>query len=283
MLPVLFSLPTPWGPQPVYAYGVMLGLSFIVGFHLVERVGSARDGIARPILGNAYLIAALCGVAGARVLYVLENSEQFAEQGARWFDVTSGGLAAYGGVIGALLGSAAYLRWKRVSFGAFGDAAAPAVGVGTALTRVGCYLYGCDFGTPLPDGAPGWLQGLGRFPRWQLDALGLNGSPAFLHHVQLYGLPASASRSLPVHPTQLYEALGGLLLLALSLYLWRRRRYQGQVILVIGIAYAALRFMFEYVRDDPERAALFGFSSAQWFSALLGAGCVLVLSARRTP
>jgi phosphatidylglycerol---prolipoprotein diacylglyceryl transferase len=281
MLPVLFTVPTPWGPQPVYAYGVLLGLSFIVGFQLVERVGHARDGIARPILGNAYLCGAVTGVIGARVLYVLENREQFAEQGARWLDVTSGGLAAYGGVVGALLGAALYLRWKRASLAAFGDAAAPAVGIGTALTRVGCYLYGCDFGTPLGQGAPGWLQSLGRFPRWSTGDLQLNGSPAFLHHVERYGLSADAASSLPVHPTQLYEALGGLLLLGVALLVWRRRRFQGQVILAVGLAYAVLRFVLEYWRDDPERAQLFGFSSAQWFSLLLGAACVLVLSTRR--
>jgi phosphatidylglycerol:prolipoprotein diacylglycerol transferase len=139
MLPVLFSLPTPWGPQPVYAYGVLLGLSFIVGFQLVERVGSARDGIARATLGNAYLAASLCGVVGARLLYVLENQEQFAGSDAGWLDVTSGGLAAYGGLAGALLGAGLYLRWKQTSLAAFGDAAAPAIGIGTALTRVGCY------------------------------------------------------------------------------------------------------------------------------------------------
>jgi prolipoprotein diacylglyceryltransferase len=53
------------------------------------------------------------------------------------------------------------------------------------------------------------------------------------------------------------------------------------VILVVGIAYAVLRFAFEYLRDEPERAALFGFSSTQWYSVVLGASCVLVLSARR--
>lgn len=280
MLPVLFSLPTPWGPQPVYAYGVLLGLSFIVGFQLVERVGNARDGIARATLGNAYLAASLCGVVGARLLYVLENQEQFTESDAGWLDVTSGGLAAYGGLVGALLGAGLYLRWKQTSLAAFGDAAAPAIGIGTALTRVGCYLYGCDFGTLLGAGAPAWLQALGRFPRWRGEH-GLIGSPPFLHHAQFQGLPPDAAASLPVHPVQLYEALGGLLLLGLSIYVWQRRRYQGQVILAVGGGYALLRFALEYLRDDPERAFWGGFSSAQWFSLLLGAACVVLASVMR--
>ena len=295
MLPILFTLPTPWGPQPVYAYGVLLGASFLVAFASIERIGSARDGADRATLGNAFLVAALCGMVGARVLYVLENREQFEESGARWFDVASGGLAAYGGVAGALIGAALYLRGKHTlskgtapalrggaSLRIFGDAAAPAVGIGTVLTRVGCYLYGCDFGQPLPESAPAWLQRLGRFPRWHYEPLPLYGSPAYLHHVLRFGLPKDATSSLPVHPTQLYEALGGLALFALATFVWKHRRFQGQVILVVGMAFALMRFMVEYLRDDPERVELLGFSSSQLYSLVLGAGCALAYSALRS-
>ena len=106
MLPILFTLPTPWGAQPVYASGVMLGASLLVAFTSIERIGSARDGVDRAILGNAFLVSAVVGMIGARLLYVLENREQFEDSGARWFDIASGGLAAYGGVAGALLGAA---------------------------------------------------------------------------------------------------------------------------------------------------------------------------------
>jgi phosphatidylglycerol:prolipoprotein diacylglycerol transferase len=279
MLPILFTLPTPWGPQPVYAYGVLLGASFLVAFTSIERIGSARDGADRATLGNAFLLAALCGMVGARVLYVLENRDQFEESGARWFDVASGGLAAYGGVAGALIGAALYLRRKSVSLRVFGDAAAPAIGIGTLLTRVGSYLYGSDFGQPLPQSAPAWLQSLGRFPRWHYEPLPLYGSPAYLHHVLRFGLPKDATSSLPVHPTQLYEALGGLALFALAAFVWKRRRFQGQVILVVGMGYALMRFLVEYLRDDPERVEILGFSSSQLYSLVLGAGCALAYSA----
>jgi phosphatidylglycerol:prolipoprotein diacylglycerol transferase len=279
MLPILFTLPTPWGAQPVYAYGVLLGASFLIAFTTIERIGSARDGVDRAILGNAFLLAALTGMIGARVLYVLENREQFEQSGARWFDVTSGGLAAYGGIAGALIGAASYLRGRNVSLRVFGDAAAPAIGIGTVLTRVGCYLYGCDFGKPLPQGAPAWLQSLGRFPHWHYEPLPLYGSPPFLDHVQRFALSRDAASSLPVHPTQLYEAIGGVALLVLALRVWRRRRFQGQVILVVGMAYALMRFAIDYLRSDAERVELLGFSSSQLYSIALGAACALTYSA----
>jgi phosphatidylglycerol:prolipoprotein diacylglycerol transferase len=150
------------------------------------------------------------------------------------------------------------------------------------LTRIGCYLYGCDFGTPLSPTAPSWLKALGTFPRWHYDQLQIYGSPAFLHHMDRYALDREAAASLPVHPTQLYEAAAGLVLLALVLAVRRRRRFHGQVMLLLAIGYGAARFGFEYVRDDPERGQAAGFSSAQLISLALVPLCVVAYSVLRT-
>ena len=136
----------------------------------------------------------------------------------------SGGLVAYGGFLGGFAGAAAYMRRRGMSLLAFGDAAAPAVAAGTGLTRVGCYFYGCDFGQRLGTDAPGWLAQLGTFPNWTGLDLPLVGSPAFLHHVDAYGLDTAASHALPVNPTELYEALVGFGLLGLCLWVGARRR-----------------------------------------------------------
>jgi phosphatidylglycerol:prolipoprotein diacylglycerol transferase len=281
MLPILFTLRTPWGAQPIYSYGVLLGVSLIAGYPLVVRMAARLDHTREELVGNAYLAAALSGVIGARLLYVLENRELLEEAGSAWFDITSGGVAAYGGFFGGLLGAAVYLRMKRASLAAFADACMPSLALGTVLTRVGCYLYGCDFGTPLGDGAPGVLKWLGTFPHWQYDDLHVYGSPAWLHHVDRYGLSHDSAVSLPVHPTQLYEAFAGVALLALALGLVRRRAFAGQVALIVAMSYGAFRFLVEYVRDDPERAFAFGFSSAQLISLALVPGCAVVYSVLR--
>jgi phosphatidylglycerol---prolipoprotein diacylglyceryl transferase len=282
MLPILFTLEMPWGPQPIYSYGVLLGLSLVVGYFVTAHVGVRMDGLREDLLGGAYVTAAVSGLAGARLLYVLENRERFAASEAAWFDIASGGVAAYGGFLGGLVGAAAYLGWKRASLAAFADAAAPALALGTLLARIGCYLYGCDFGTLLPASAPGWLKALGTFPRWHYDAIGIFGSPAFLHHVDVYGLAGDAPASLPVHPTQLYEALAAAALLAFAFALLGRRRFRGQVILALAIGYGGLRFAFEYVRDDPERGHALGFSGAQLISLVLVPVCALLYGVRAT-
>jgi len=280
MLPILFSVPMPWGPQPIYSYGVSLGASLVIGFQLLLR-GARRSGLDEEVASNAALIAALAGLTGARLLYVAENRELIEDTGARFFDITSGGVTAYGGFLGGLLGASLYLWRKRVSLARFGDAAAPALGLGTALTRLGCYLYGCDFGSVLSEAAPSWLKRLGTFPHWHYDKLRLQGSPAFLHHVDRYGLAQSASASLPVHPTQLYEGAAGLVLLLLALAVHERRAFEGQVILLVSMGYGASRFMLEYLRDDPERGFAFGFSSGQLFSLALVPSCAVLYSVLR--
>ena len=281
MLPILFTLHAPWGAQPLYSFGVMLAVALIAGYALLMRVGAREPGMNPDLLGNAYIVAALCGIAGARALYVWENGDLLEESGARWFQITSGGVSGYGALVGGLIGLAVYTRIKRASLATLADAATPSLALGVMVTRIGSYLYGSDFGTVLEDDAPGWLKRLGTFPHWHYDDLHVFGSPAFLHHVDRYALPRTAAASLPVHPTQLYEALSGLVLLGFALWLRPRRRFAGQVALSVAIAYGISRFLFEYLRDDPERAYSFGYSWTQLISLALVPTCAVVYSVLR--
>jgi phosphatidylglycerol:prolipoprotein diacylglycerol transferase len=268
MHPVLFEIPAPWGAQPIYAYGTLLGISLMVGWQIIMLLGR-QSGMSASTLADVYLTAALSGVIGARLLYVATNSEEFS---SIWqtFDLRTGGLVAYGGLLGGFGGAFVHLRLKRASLLAFADCAAPAIAAGLCLTRVGCYLYGCDFGTRLSSSAPRWLARLGTFPRWSgIEGASLRGSPAFLHHVNTYGLARDADFSLPVHPVQLYEAILGLLLAALCLWIFQRRAFVGQVLLVFLLGYGIARYFLEYLRDDPERGEAFGFSTSQLISLLL--------------
>ncbi len=268
MHPVLFEVPTPWGGQYIYSYGVMLGLSLVMGWHFVMFFGKQKEGLERDLLANCYLITAVSAIVGGRLLYILTNMEAF-DSPLKWFNLRTGGMVAYGGFLGGAVGAAIYLRRRNVPFLAFADAAAPALAAGLACTRVGCYLYGCDFGKRLSEQAPGWLKALGTFPRWDQFSGRLHGSPAFSRHVQVHYLPQDAAHSFPVHPTQLYAVAAGLLLLVLTLVVWKRRQFRGQVILVLTMAYGAWRFVVEYWRDDPERGEAFGFSTSQLISMAL--------------
>jgi phosphatidylglycerol:prolipoprotein diacylglycerol transferase len=241
-------------PVPVFSYGALLSLSFVVGWFLTLRL-ARRQGVPSGVARTSYFVAALSGLVGARVVYVLSNLDDFSAIGSV-LDVRGGGLVAYGGLVGGLLGSVVYLSIRRVSWLGWGDAAAPSLAAGLLVTRIGCYLYGCDFGKPLGPGAPAWLQRVGTFPRWDgYASLAGSGSPAWLQHVAERGLAPDASSSLPVHPTQLYEAAAGGLLLVALLVMYNRRQFTGQILLTFALAYAAVRFGLEVLRDDATRGS----------------------------
>jgi phosphatidylglycerol---prolipoprotein diacylglyceryl transferase len=275
MHPVLFEIPTPWGNQYIYSYGVMLGLSLLIGWQIVMFFGLRKEDFDRETLANCFLITAVSAIAGSRILYIVTNLEAFSSP-AQWFNLRSGGLVAYGGFLGGALGAWLFLRLKGRPFLGFADVAAPALAMGLSCTRVGCYLYGCDFGARLGDGAPAWLKTIGTFPHWSQFGDKLHGSPAFIHHVEMYYLAPDALQSYPVHPTQIYEVFAGLALFVGTLLLWRRRSFQGQVFLGLVVGYGIWRFFLEYLRDDPERGSAFGFSTSQLISMVLVPLCALI-------
>ncbi len=273
MYPVLFELPMPWGDQPVYSYGVMLGISLLVAWYTIMALGARKETLSQELMRNTFLITAVSAIASARLLYVLTNLDELHSLGDL-FDLQGGGLVAYGGFLGGLGGAWGFLHYKKESVLAWADLAAPTLGTGLGLVRIGCYLYGCDFGAPLSATAPAWLQRWGTFPRW--SAAGLDGSPAWSRHVHAYDLSPLADFSRPVHPTQLYESLAGFILAGVAFFVWSRRQFRGQVILVVTILYGIWRFLLEYLRDDPERGFYFGFSTSQLISMALVPMCVFL-------
>jgi phosphatidylglycerol:prolipoprotein diacylglycerol transferase len=203
MRPILFHLP--FG-LPIYSYGVMLGLSLVVGWYLTLGL-CVKDGMPRELMGRCYVWTAVSAVVGARLLYIVTNIDRI-DGFFQIFKVWEGGLVAYGGFIGGFLGSVLFCRLHGVRLLAWADCAVPSLCSGLTVTRMGCLLFGCDFGKPFT-GA--WAI---KFPA---------GSPAF-NQQRIEGLlPPNALESLPVHPTQLYEALNGLVLLGLVMLVRRYR------------------------------------------------------------
>jgi phosphatidylglycerol:prolipoprotein diacylglycerol transferase len=171
-----------------------------------------------------------------------------------------GGLTAYGGFLGGAL--AGYLCLRGRAFWPLADAASPALGLGIAVTRLGCFLGGCDFGAVT---AQPWAV---RYPA---------GSLAFVAHAAAGWLGPYSTESLAVHPTPLYEATLGLLLGAVAL--WRLHRWRGpldgRVFLGTAGGYAIGRFFIELLRGDTDRGIFWGgLSTSQLTSlAVLAALC----------
>jgi phosphatidylglycerol:prolipoprotein diacylglycerol transferase len=243
------------GNIPIYSYGVMLGLSLVVGWYLTLGLAE-RDGLPKETMANNYVVTAIAAVAGSRVLYILTNLHEF-DSLASMFAMRRGGLVAYGGFLGGLAGSYFFLRRHKIPLLPWADVAVPSLASGLMITRIGCYLFGCDFGHRLKDTAPGFLQKLGTFPHWAEGTLeNGSGAPAWVQHVKHAGLPPTATHSFPVHPTQLYESLVGAGLLVLLLVARKHQKFRGQIFFLFAFAYGVCRYLLEILRDDDERGSL---------------------------
>jgi phosphatidylglycerol:prolipoprotein diacylglycerol transferase len=246
MRPILLDLP--FG-VPLYAYGFMLTVSVLVGRWLAIRLAE-RAGIDAKLADRCAVWTLLGAIVGARLLFVVTNLDQF-DNVFEVFAWWKGGVVAYGGFLGGLAGAIVFCRMHGLSLLAWADCVAPSLCVGLAITRVGCFLGGCDFGR---DWNGPWAV---RFPA---------GSPASVQQAQLGLLPSGAVPSLPVHPTQLYESLAGIALLLLVVAVLRRRLLAGHALATFALGYAVLRYLIEIVRADAGRGVVGPWSTSQFIA-----------------
>jgi phosphatidylglycerol:prolipoprotein diacylglycerol transferase len=236
-----------WKSVPIFSYGVMLGTSMVVGWFLALRLAK-NDGIPSEQAGAIYMWTAVWSIIGARLLYVITEWSEFASP-LDIFLLNKGGLVAYGGMIGGFLASWYGCHKRKIHLLRWADVSAPSVVLGTAITRVGCLLYGCDYGrrADVP-----WAI---RFPPE---------APAFHDHVSHFGLDKNALASLPVHPTQIYESLAALAIFGLLMYLRRVRKFSGEVFLGWVVGYGVLRSLIEVYRGDSDRGSVGPLSTSQF-------------------
>jgi phosphatidylglycerol:prolipoprotein diacylglycerol transferase len=152
MQQVLFWIPiNPFGyfPDgiPVYAYGTMLFLTFVVCLIFASR-RAARTGLNLPRerIQDLEILVFICGLAGARLTYMI----QFEVPLTKFFRIWEGGIVLYGGIIGGTIAFILFhryvLRRLNITLWQMGDLAAPSVCIGIAMGRVGCLMNGCCYG-----------------------------------------------------------------------------------------------------------------------------------------
>lgn len=241
MLPVLFRL----GSFEVSSFGAMVALGAVAGL-LLFRAELQRSGLNVSAGTDAALAGVLGGLAGAKLLYVLEHLDLPLTQTL----LSRAGMSWFGGLLGGVAAGLALTRWRSMSLAAVVAAASPALALGQAIGRIGCFLVGDDYGTPtsLPWGVA--------FPE---------------------GLPPT---TVPVHPTQIYEAVP-LAVLAWLLVRWRREGNDDRKVLGGYMAFAgATRFAIEFVRVNERVVG--SFSLAHLFSLAVGVVGLYLVASRRT-
>mgnify|MGYP001595876733 CR=1 FL=1 len=204
---------------------------------------------------NGLLIA---GFVGGHILYLLEYARPGTEAFGRAVFSLSGGYSVYGGFIAVIAFVAAFARWKKISFMRLADNVFWCAAFWHVWGRFGCFLAGCCYGTPTD-------------------------FPLSVTFRDVRALVPSSLLGVPLHPTQLYEMAGDVLIAAA---LWRVLRATdagrwspGLVAAGYLAAYGCLRFAVEFVRGDT--LPLFGFLTAgQALSLLMLAVSGAILAGR---
>ncbi|MBI5502444.1 MAG: prolipoprotein diacylglyceryl transferase [Deltaproteobacteria bacterium] len=249
MHPVLFKVPLL--ELEVYSYGVLLGVSLLAGWFLTHH-WARKDGLPRETVADTFVVTALGGLVGARLLYVAIDYEEFRNP-LHLIRLNHGGLMAWGGLLCGALAAWIFLRRKKVCALPWFDAAAPSMLLGMALLGLGSFLHGSDFGRQSDT-----LSWAVQFPA---------GTPAFEWHDHLYGLASQGLEwSRPVQPVQLYAVVVGLVLFGLVILARRYRTFAGQMFLLGTIAYSAATYTLEIFRGDPKRGWLWMWSVSQVIS-----------------
>ncbi len=242
------------GPLTVTWYGVFVASGFLAGLWTASRRALRLQLHPDTImdLGPWLLLGA---IAGARAFFVASYwQEEFAGKPLyEVFMVQHGGLVYYGGLVGASMACILYARRKKLPLWRLADVLAPSIALGSFFGRWGCLMNGCCYGrtTTLPWGI--------QFPK---------DHETYPHYV---------------HPTEIYDSLLNLALYAFLAWLFRRRKFDGQVFGVYLICYALLRSFVELFRGDytPEHYWN-GMTPAQLVSiGIILAGILLLWNQRR--
>lgn len=259
-------------PTLLHIFGLRFGayMTMLATAFLVCTLGAVRDLQRRqpPVDATTHggLWAFVGALLGAKAYWIL----QYDHPANLWRAVFiwQGGLVFYGGLAGGLLGAWAYAALNRIPKLALADAAAPYLALGEAITRIGCFLNGCCWGAV--SNVP-WAVA---FPR---------NSPPFRQHVLEGLLDNTASRSMPVHPTQLYMVIALVAVFFALKRLNARSPFPGAAALGYLLAYGVIRFVVESFRGDSARSVA-GLTVSQTISgvlAILSISVFLVISLRR--
>lgn len=227
------------GPFPIYSFGLMFLLALVICSYLLSRE-AGKYGLSADEIYDLVFWVVVAGIVGARLFFIFLNLPFFVENPGEILLLNKGGLAWQGGLILGFSVGLFYARRLKIQALFLGDLLAPYVALGQGIGRIGCFLNGCCYGRPVSWGL--------YFP---------------VHHDRL-------------HPTQLYDFTGLLLIFFVLKYFQKFLPKQGQTLALYLILASVERFINEFFRADHE-PFFFGLSIFQVVSLAVFLGGVIML------
>ena len=238
--------------KDVYWYGIFIGMGVILGvvFAMLEAKRTKQD----PDMYVDFVIYALIfAIIGARLYYVAFSWDYYSANPAKIFALREGGLAIYGGIIGAVLTAIVYCKKKKVDFWLLADTACPSIAFGQMMGRWGNFFNREAFG--------GFTDGPFAM-RLRLDQVRPGDvSQQVLDNLMNFG----GVDYIQVHPTFLYESMWNLCLFLLLVLYRPKKKFAGQIMGLYFLGYALGRVWIEGLRTD--QLMIGGFAVSQLLSA----------------
>lgn len=231
-----------------FYYLISIAVAYAWAAHRIKKYGLDYDQFSKLIVSG--IIGAIVG--GRLSHFIFWQPSILISDPLEFFRVWDGGTSITGALAGGIIGARLACIGKKSDFWQFFAVLSPAVLLGQAIGRVGCFLNGDAWGirTNLPWGV--------RFPKFGTYIPGFKPDhlvPSYAWTwAKIHGFVSNSSMfTPPLHPTQLYESLGDILLLVFILFIIRRIgfKYSGKLIALIHIGgYCLLRFLLEFLRGD---------------------------------
>lgn len=235
----------PWDSIPLFGYGFMLLVGFLSALWLARR-HALLAGFDPDLMYDLAFWLLLPGIAGGRLAYLLQYGEHVftGPDGVPLVgrdlilaavNLSQGGLVLIGAIFGGAAGFFAFCGIRKIPALQLADVIVPSIFVGIGFGRLGCLLNGCCFGDAcsLPWGIT--------FPQ---------GSVPFQVLAERGFVDPAAAATMPLHPTQIYSSLDGLILAAVTALYLRAPHRPGDVLALGCILCALTRFFIEFLRND---------------------------------
>src|SRR5271157_3293082 len=231
MFPQLFHL----GRFFLPTYGVLVSTGVLTGLWVSVR-NAERLGIDGDKAWNLGILTVLCGIVGAKVLYVINDWSIYKDHLGYIFslDTLQAGGVFSGGLLAAFAAAAWYVWRNHLPPLGTCDAFAPGLALGHAIGRIGCFAAGCCYGKETHH----FWGVVFRNPLAN----------------QITGTPLNV----PLEPTQLFESAVELTNFFILMWLLKRKKFDGQVVGAYFFLYGVARYFLEFIRDDPGRGSVFG-------------------------
>ncbi len=240
------------GPITLHLYGILVAVGYLSAFLISERRAKKR-GMDTDILYGIFWCAVIGGAVGSKLLYFTVNISDILKNPSILWNFQNGWVV-YGGIIGGVLTSILYCRYKHADFVQYLDLVLPAVAFAQGCGRIGCFFAGCCYGR-------------------ETDSI---------LHIQ-YWQSEYAPNGVKLIPTQIYSSIGDFVMAFALMAYAKRKPAKGKVAASYCILYSIGRFVIEIFRNDyrGEWGILSTSQIISIFILILGIG-MFVLAGKRS-